>query len=793
MGAVYKVLDTKLDRVAALKVVHSHLSSDADFVERFRDEARKTARLQGHPNIVQIFDVANDHGTEYLVMEYFPSTNLRDQLRSQGKFPLRDAINVTRQIAQALMKSHSCDIIHRDIKPANILLDSNQFVKLTDFGIAKALSDAPLTSTGQLIGTLKYMSPEQARNTILDGKTDLYSLGMVLHELVTGKNLWKDVPNLAIYGNLQAEATIPPLVFSSEVPQGIQSVIQDLLRFDPTDRIQNAEALIARLEDLREIWEDPDATIVKPRMQEPEVLEDDQTVAVLHPPSSGPSGQKPSKPQEKLQKSPPKLPQKPRKIAIEGIPNPSDPIESNTTKTIRNSIIAAIALLVIGSFYYFGSQPSTVVTDVKPKTKTIPKVLEVRKESQPLTTEEIEVTPINKTQSAASKARVVRDKAEENRIAAEKKARLAQAEAEVEAKSAEKARKEQAQAEAEAQAAEAARIAQAQAAEKAQAAEQARLAQAKLVADAQAAEEARVAEAKAAEAAKAKEEERKAQEKAAEKARAAEQARLTKSNAEAKARAAEEARIAQAEAVAKAQAAEQARIAEAEAAAKAQAAEKARAAQAEAAAEAQAAEKARIAKAEAAAKAQAAEKARAAQAKADAQAKAVEEARAAQAKADAQAKAAEEARAAEAKAAAQVKAADEAQAAAAKAAAQAKAAEKNRIAQANAAAQAAQTQALNTLLTKLQRSIAERDLKALQSISTMSASREKMLNNLFARYETIETSIGDVNRNDDKATVILQFTKFVRPNGEIVQPSRFLKTTNVVIPKDGNGWGLLNW
>ena len=305
MGAVYKALDTKLDRVTALKVVHSHLSSDADFVERFRDEARKTARLQGHPNIVQIFDVANDHGTEYLVMEYFPSTNLRDQLRSQGKFTLRDAINVTRQIAQALSHTHSCNIIHRDIKPANILVNNQKQAKLNDFGTAKALNEVLLSSKGQIIGTINYMSPEQARNKILDGKTDLYSLGMVFYEMITGHNLWRDIPNLTILDKIQSKSTIPPLNFPTDVAEGIRAVLADLLRFDPADRIQNAQGLVERLENLGCIWDDSGETIVKPRIHKPELPEDDKTVAILQPPRSGPSDQKPERPlkqQKKLAK-----------------------------------------------------------------------------------------------------------------------------------------------------------------------------------------------------------------------------------------------------------------------------------------------------------------------------------------------------------------------------------------------------------------------------------------------------------------------------------------------------------
>ncbi len=363
MGSVYKAWDNRLEIVVALKVVHSHLSRDTDFVERFRDEARKTARLRGHANIVQIFSVENDQGTEYLVMEYFPSTNLRDQLRMQGKVSIRDAVNVTRQIAQALSYTHSTDIIHRDIKPANILLDSDQNVKLTDFGIAKALNEAPLTSTGQLIGTIKYMSPEQARNTILDGRTDLYSLGMVFHEMVTGENLWHDVPNLAIYGNLQAESTIPPLKLPPDIPQEIQGVIQDLLRFQANDRIQTAESLIARLEDLRPIWsqsplgaEDSEATIVKPPPEEPIIPEDDETVAVLHPSSSGPSGQKPpvqaDTPFPQPKKSSIKKEDRlhfPNSVNEEQTINSSS---SNTKKSVRNLVFTTISSLFLWAFIY---------------------------------------------------------------------------------------------------------------------------------------------------------------------------------------------------------------------------------------------------------------------------------------------------------------------------------------------------------------------------------------------------------------------------------------------------------
>ena len=404
MGAVYKVWDTKLYRVVALKVVHTHLSSDADFLERFRDEARKTARLQGNSNIVQIFDVANDHGIEYLVMEYFPSTNLRDQLRSQGKFPLfQDAINVTRQIALALEKSHSCDIIHRDIKPANILLNNNQFVKLTDFGIAKALSDAPLTTAGQLIGTLKYMAPEQARNTPLDGRTDLYALGMVLYELITGNNIWKDVANLAILGKLQAQNTIPAPNFPSDVPLGIQAIIQDLLRFEATDRIQSAKELIARLEK----WEDPDATTVDPSKQE--LTDPDATVV-------NPRRQESKDPDATIV-NPPGGAQDPSLVN----PKPKKPVPN-----LVFASIATVITLALGGYFLFLS-PTPEITSTQKQNTGISSSDEQKKTSKE-NIGEIQEKVTADTQTS-EEARIAQSKAAAKTKAAEKNAQEAEVKA----------------------------------------------------------------------------------------------------------------------------------------------------------------------------------------------------------------------------------------------------------------------------------------------------------------------------------------------------------------------------
>jgi serine/threonine protein kinase len=319
MGAVYKALDQKLNRIVALKVVHPHLSGDPSFLNRFLREARDMARLP-HENIVTIFAVGQDQATHYLVMEYFPGTNLRDMISSTGAFPLSKAVSITRQMANALSYAHSHGIIHRDIKPANVLVATDNRAKLTDFGIAAALDHAPLTSTGQIIGSLPYMPPEQARDATLDGRSDLYSLGMTFYELLTGVNPRRNLSNTVILGMLLSEDNMQPLEFPASVPPGIQQVVNDLLRYRPTDRIQDADTLLERLEALRPIWGDSstinqtpnDAFIIIKAVPKKTAASgsniDDKTVAVLDPRlasgSNAPIREKATKPEPKVNKKP---------------------------------------------------------------------------------------------------------------------------------------------------------------------------------------------------------------------------------------------------------------------------------------------------------------------------------------------------------------------------------------------------------------------------------------------------------------------------------------------------------
>ena len=249
MGVIYKALDRTLNRVVAIKLVHAHLSGDSSFVERFLREARAMARLQ-HDNIVTIYAVEEDQGTQLLVMEYFQSQNLRMLTRNQPRLPIRDVVSIAHQLTSALTFAHAHDIIHRDIKPANVLVDKRGKTKLTDFGIAAALDEASITSTGQVIGTPEYMSPEQARGTALDGRSDLYSVGIMLYEMLTGKTPYAESSKTSILGKLAFDQQELVLPFPSDVPSILQGVVRDLLRRNPDERIADADTLTSQLHEI---------------------------------------------------------------------------------------------------------------------------------------------------------------------------------------------------------------------------------------------------------------------------------------------------------------------------------------------------------------------------------------------------------------------------------------------------------------------------------------------------------------------------------------------------------------
>lgn len=248
MGVIYKALDRTLNRFVAIKVIHEHFSGDPSFTERFLREARAMARLH-HENIVTIFSVEEERGAHFIVMEYFPGMDLRARIKARKALPLYESVDIALQIAHALTFAHSQGIVHRDIKPANILVDTRGRVKLTDFGIAAALDEASITSAGQIIGTPEYMSPEQAGGLEIDGRTDLYSLGIVLHEMIVGQTPFHNIPKTTILSKLLDPQFEIPLIFSAETPSTVKAIVEDLVRRDPEYRTPRAAILANQLKE----------------------------------------------------------------------------------------------------------------------------------------------------------------------------------------------------------------------------------------------------------------------------------------------------------------------------------------------------------------------------------------------------------------------------------------------------------------------------------------------------------------------------------------------------------------
>ena len=247
MGVLYRALDHNLNRTVAVKVLHSHLSQDPDLAQRFLREARAMARLD-HDHIVRIYAVEEQEASHYLVMEYCPGTNLQRLLKDRTQtIPLSTALHLTLQLTEALGYAHDQGIIHRDIKPANILIGPQGRPKLTDFGIAAAFDEMSFTSPGQILGTPEYMAPEQAKGEQIDARTDLYSLGIVLYELVTRKTPYRDVPQTVVLSKLFQTKDELVLEFPMSVPTLVRAVIEDLVRHQREDRTPNATTLAIQL------------------------------------------------------------------------------------------------------------------------------------------------------------------------------------------------------------------------------------------------------------------------------------------------------------------------------------------------------------------------------------------------------------------------------------------------------------------------------------------------------------------------------------------------------------------
>jgi len=247
MAIVYKAKDLVLHRQVAVKLLRPQFGTDEDFVQRFRREAQAVASLS-HPNIVSVYDVGQEDETYYMVMEYIEGCTLKEIINAQGALPTPEAVRIATHICDALEHAHQNQIIHRDIKPHNILISKNGWVKVTDFGIARAVTSATITQTGSVLGSVHYFSPEQARGGVTGEKSDIYSLGIVLYEMLTGELPFSgDSPISIALMHLQ-EPLPEPRSINPDIPQSLENVVLKALVKDPFLRYGSAREM---LDDLR--------------------------------------------------------------------------------------------------------------------------------------------------------------------------------------------------------------------------------------------------------------------------------------------------------------------------------------------------------------------------------------------------------------------------------------------------------------------------------------------------------------------------------------------------------------
>src|SRR5262245_30701820 len=242
MAEVYLARDQLLDRPVAVKVLFAEYARDPSFVERFRREAQSAANLN-HPNIVAIYDWGQERGTYFIVMEYVRGRSLRDVVQVNGPFSARRTAETGAEIAGALEFAHRNGVVHRDVKPGNVLLTADGDVKVTDFGNARAGTSEALTQTGAVMGTATYFSPEQAQGHPVDGRSDVYSLGVVLYEMVTGQPPFVSESPVAVAYKHVREEPLPPSTRTQNLPPDLERIILTAMAKDPDSRYQTADDL----------------------------------------------------------------------------------------------------------------------------------------------------------------------------------------------------------------------------------------------------------------------------------------------------------------------------------------------------------------------------------------------------------------------------------------------------------------------------------------------------------------------------------------------------------------------
>jgi len=250
MADVYLARDTQLGRQVAIKVLYKRYARDEEFVARFRREAQSAAALN-HPHIVSIYDRGEAEDSYYIAMEYLEGRSLKDVINEEGPQQPARAIDYAEQMLWALQFAHEHHVIHRDIKPHNIVINDRGQLKVTDFGIARAGSSPSVTETGSIIGTAQYLSPEQAKGKVVEQSSDLYSLGIVIYEMLTGRVPFEGENPVAIALKHLSDEPVPPQALVPEIPDNLNAVVMRALAKDPRDRYPGAEEFLADLERCR--------------------------------------------------------------------------------------------------------------------------------------------------------------------------------------------------------------------------------------------------------------------------------------------------------------------------------------------------------------------------------------------------------------------------------------------------------------------------------------------------------------------------------------------------------------
>src|SRR5436190_9769238 len=250
MAEVFLGTDRVLGRRIAVKVLSDRFARDSSFVARFRREAQSAAALN-HPNVVSVFDTGSDDGTHFIVMEYVRGKTLSDVIREDAPLLPERAAEIAQGVAQALAFAHKGGIIHRDVKPGNIMLTPTGDVKVMDFGIARATASESLTQTATVLGTATYFSPEQAQGEPVDARSDIYSLGIVLYEMLTGQPPFAGDSAVTIAYKHVREDPVPPSRLNPDVPPGLDAIVMRCLAKNPSNRYQTVEELLQDLERFR--------------------------------------------------------------------------------------------------------------------------------------------------------------------------------------------------------------------------------------------------------------------------------------------------------------------------------------------------------------------------------------------------------------------------------------------------------------------------------------------------------------------------------------------------------------